>query len=260
MKGVELLGACCNYGQKRYGPRMAPYAVEGKLGITMQKVKDDPTTQIFDYDLLYSTHSAMSQKDNIVTIGGDHSISYSTISSALKTYGDSLHVIWIDAHTDINTQSTSTSQNLHGMPVGHLMGFEKHPMTTFDHLNLDPSQITYIGIRDIDPPEYERLEDYKIEGFPINSFSHTITQYLKRRLQHKNIYLSIDVDSLDPREFPCTGTPVRNGMYMKELLTLVDTLKDNAVGMDIVEFDPLSNKKFTDTCLGHIEKLINVYI
>jgi hypothetical protein len=49
-------------------------------------------------------------------------------------------------------------------------------------------------------------------------------------------------------------------MYMKELLTLVDTLKDNAIGMDIVEFDPLSNKKFTDTCLGHIEKLINVYI
>jgi arginase len=262
MKNISLLGACCNYGQTRYGPRVAPYYVETRLNKKITKIKEINNTNVFDYDLLYSVHNdELNNNKNIITIGGDHSISYSTINSALKKYKDSLHVIWIDAHTDINTQSTSVTHNLHGMPVGHLMGFEKHPLTTFDNEILHKSQITYIGIRDMDPPECERIKRYHINNY--NSFYFTnsinITDYLKEKLQNKNIYISLDLDSLDPCVFPCTGTSVPNGLYLPEVLNIINTFKEKSVGMDIVEFDPLINNKYNKDCLNSIYKIIETY-
>jgi len=255
MKNIKLLGACCNYGQRRYGPRVAPCYMEDRLNVQIEKIKENPVTNIFDYDLLYSTHNQnINNNKNIITIGGDHSISYSTINSALQKYGDSLHVIWIDAHSDINTQSTSVTQNLHGMPVAQLMGFEKHPLTTFENHILDPSQLTYIGVRDIDPPEYRRISEHKI-----NCCSFINEKYLLRKLKNKKIYFSIDVDSMDPYIFPCTGTPVADGLFLHEILNIVNTLKENAVGMDIVEFDPLVNKVFNIKCVNQIEKIIKNY-
>jgi hypothetical protein len=76
MKNIKLLGACCNYGQTRYGPRIAPYYVEQKLRIEIEKIKENNENNVFDYDLLYSTHNYnIHNNQNIITIGGDHSIS-----------------------------------------------------------------------------------------------------------------------------------------------------------------------------------------
>jgi arginase len=261
---AKFLGACCSYGQKRYGPRVSPYFIEEHLRVDMEKIREHPYKSIFDYDLLYSKHNEYLQKysKNLITIGGDHSISYSTVSSALQKYGDSLHVIWIDAHADINTQSTSITGNLHGMPVGHLMGFEKHPVATFDNVILDPSQITYIGVRDIDPPERERIKNNHIRTYNAFYASHTqrVADYLQIILKNKKIYFSIDLDSLDPLTFPCTGTRIPHGIYMHELLCIINALKGNAVGMDIVEFDPLIKKDFNKMCLLHIDQIIRNYL
>ena len=260
MKNIKLLGACCNYGQKRYGPRIAPYYVEQKLRIEIEKIKENNENNVFDYDLLYSTHNYnIHNNQNIITIGGDHSISYSTINSALQKYGDSLHVVWIDAHTDINTQTTSITNNLHGMSVGHLMGFEKHPIATFHNHILDPSQITYIGVRDIDHPELVRIVDNNIEFFNVYSFSFIIAEYIKKKYKDKNIYISLDLDSIDPNIFPCTGTPVHTGLFLHDVIEIVNILKEFTVGMDIVEYDPLINKIYNNNCLNHIEKIIKNY-
>lgn len=262
MKNIKLLGACCNYGQTRYGPRAAPYYVETRLNKKFTKIKENGSTNVFDYDLLYSVHNyELNNNKNIITIGGDHSISYSTVSSALNMYDDSLHVIWIDAHTDINTQSTSATQNLHGMPVGHLMGFEKHPISTFHNKLLDPSQITYIGIRDVDPPECERIKKNHISIYNAFYYSQSlgVLDHLKEQLKGKNVYISLDLDSLDPCVFPCTGTAVPNGLYLPEILNIIDTFKDQSIGMDIVEFDPLINNKYNKDCLDSIYKIIDTY-
>ena len=258
MFNMKLLGACCNYGQKRYGPRVAPYYIEKHLNLPIHKIKDNPLTNIFDYDLLYEVHNReLNQGKNIITIGGDHSISYSTITSALKKYKNNLHVVWIDAHSDINTQSTSKTHNLHGMPVGHLMGFEKHPIATFQHQLLNPSQISYIGIRDIDPPERERIIRHDISCYTL--YSYAVLDHLRIKLRNKKIYLSIDLDSLDPVVFPCTGTAVKNGLFIHELLSIVNGLKENAVGMDIVEFDPVVRTEYNLTCMNQIQRNISKY-
>jgi arginase len=104
-----------------------------------------------------------------IVLAGDHSTAGGTIAGIKNAFPKSkLGVIWIDAHTDINTQSTSKTHNLHGMPVGHLMGFENHPIATFENKILHPSQITYMGIREIDPPEQERIKRNHIRNY--NSF------------------------------------------------------------------------------------------
>jgi len=262
MNTIKLLGACCNYGQSRYGPRLAPYHMENRFTTVIEKVKEKTDTNIFDYDKLYYTHNKhLNMNKNIITIGGDHSISYSTVNSALQKYGDSLHVIWIDAHADINTQSTSKTHNLHGMPVGHLMGFENHPIATFENRILHPSQITYIGIREIDPPEQERIKRNHIRNY--NSFYSTrifkLADYLKEILINKKIYISLDLDSLDPKFFPCTGTRTLNGLYLSEVIYIINSLKEYAVGMDIVEFDPLVNKLYAPICIEHIATIIQNY-
>ena len=250
MKNVRMLGACCNYGQRRYGPRLAPYYIEDRMRVPVEKVKEKPDTNIFDYDMLYRVHRERSKDNHIVTIGGDHSIAYSTISSSLHTYKDSLHVVWIDAHTDIHTQSTSHSKNLHGMPVGHLMGFENHPIAKFDRTNLDPSQITYIGIRDIDDAESERMNLFNI---------YSGLENLAERIKGKDVYISLDMDSMDPTVFPCTGTPVRKGLSLEDVLQIIQTVGTRAVGLDLVEFDPLVRRGASDACLEHIDKILRTY-
>jgi len=250
MKNVKLLGACCNYGQRRYGPKLAPYYVEDTLRVPVEKVREVPNTNVFDYDLLYQLHRTRSKDNHVVTIGGDHSIAYSTISSSLQTYRDSLHVIWIDAHTDIHTQSTSISKNLHGMPVGHLMGLEQHPIVKLQDVKLDASQITYIGIRDIDSAEQDRLTSYNIDiGM----------EKLSKNIKNKNVYISLDLDSIDPVVFPCTGTPVGDGLQLSDVLSILTLVGDQSVGMDIVEFDPLIRKDTVHTCLDHINTIMDKY-
>jgi len=240
---VKIIGACCKYGQKRRGVELAPYIVEKALNISIAKIKD--TDGSFDYDSLYCLHQRELNSNLVITIGGDHSISYSTVSSALDLYKDSLHVIWVDAHADINTQSTSVTGSIHGMPVGHLMGFETHPIATFQAPILDASQITYVGIRDLDPPEVKRIAEYNI------------STALEQVPKDKNIYLSIDVDSLDPREFPCTGTPVYDGINLNDLLDIIHRFKDRTVAVDLVEFNPLVNAKYADMCAQKMKHIIH---
>ena len=250
MNPIRIIGACCKFGQKRSGVEFAPYLVEKELNINMQKVGDKEFNDeiCFDYDKLYDLHGHELKSNKVLTIGGDHSISYSTISSALDKYKDSLHVIWIDAHTDINTQSTSHSGNLHGMPVGHLLKYETHPYATFNSNKLDTSQLTYIGIRDLDKPEIERV---------ISSNIARNTRDLKRISKNSNIMLSIDVDALDPSEFPCTGTPVKNGLKLNDILKIIDEFKQRTVAIDIVEFNPLIGVNNSRYCTKQIKKLID---
>jgi len=246
MNPIRIIGACCKFGQKRSGVELAPYLIEKELNINMQKVID--TESCFDYDKLYDLHGHELKSNKVLTIGGDHSISYSTVSSALDKYKDSLHVIWIDAHADINTQSTSYSGNLHGMPVGHLLNYEAHPYATFNATKLHTSQLTYIGIRDLDKPEIERVIT--------NNISRN-THELNRISKKSNIMLSIDVDSMDPSEFPCTGTPVKKGLKLNDILKIIEEFKQRTVAVDIVEFNPLIAVNNSRYCTKQIKKIIN---
>ena len=103
-------------------------------------------------------------------IGGDHSLALGSIAGSSKYYGNDLGVIWIDAHGDINTETTSPSGNIHGMPLAASMGigYEKLTSIFFDDFKVKPENVFIIACRDLDQGEVELIEKLKINVWNID--------------------------------------------------------------------------------------------
>lgn len=195
-----------------------------------------------------------SYKDNSLplTIGGDHSIGMSTISAFINHHPNG-GIIWVDAHADINTPSTTESGNLHGCPVAFAMGLDKENWPPhFKWLDdvttlVKPNQITYIGLRDVDAGEKKILRDLGIKAFSmyhVDKFG--INEVIRMAMEAVNptgenpIHLSYDVDGIDPMYVAATGTPVRGGLTLREGLFIVEEVANSGAlaGLDIVEVNP----------------------
>lgn len=198
-----------------------------------------------------------------LTLGGDHSIAIGSVYGAAKAIrertGKSMALIWVDAHADINTPETTDSGNIHGMPVAFLTGIAKHPIfdwceTTpnkeFTTGHIDTNRIVYIGLRDVDRGEKMILRKHKIKAFSMHDVDrHGIGKVVDMALDHLRddkgdtgpIYLSFDVDALDPSIAPSTGTPVRGGLTLREGDFICECVHETGclVGMDLVEVNPI---------------------
>ena len=179
-------------------------------------------------------------------IGGDHSISAGTIGGA--THDGPSGVLWIDAHGDFNTPSTSPSGNIHGMPLAALCG-EGAPELV--HLGrrgpkVRPQDVVLIGIRDLDDAEKVALRTSGIAVYTMHDIDArgmaAVAREAIERLSHlPRIHVSLDMDSLDPRECPGVGTPVPGGLTYREAHLLMEILSQHAhVGsVDVVEINPI---------------------
>src|SRR5579862_4081018 len=124
-----------------------------------------------------------SQGRCVLTLGGDHSVAIGSIAGVAKAVrerhaGRELAVIWVDAHADINTPETSSSGNIHGMPVAFLSGLARSDRAdVFGWLKPDQlislKKLVYIGLRDVDPGEKKILREYGIRAFSM----HDIDKY-----------------------------------------------------------------------------------
>jgi len=187
--------------------------------------------------------------DFTLILGGDHGLATGSIGGMLRTHPN-LKVVWIDAHSDCNTPETSPSQNYHGMPVAHLLGWiEEGEMKGFDWFKpcLKPENIVYIGLRDIDEGERINLKKHNIKCYSpfdiemkggIHTVMNEVEQYLDIGPNKQNpVHLSFDVDGCDPVFMPGTGTKARAGLTLREthfiLMRLFQT--QNLVSMDCVE-------------------------
>lgn len=111
----------------------------------------------------------MKENNNVVTLGGDHSVGIGSIDGHVKAKGN-VAVLWIDAHADLNTNKTSDSGNVHGMPVAlltsELSDYWPHlPGMDWQQPMLSIRNVAYIGLRSVD--KYERLV---IEKFGITAY------------------------------------------------------------------------------------------
>ena len=206
------------------------------------------STRRYLTDLYQTVSQSLEQYPYTCVLGGDHSISEASVSAFFDKYRESGHLLWIDAHPDIQLPETSLSGNSHGMPMSAILGLMQSnvPKTYIPH----PSQITYVGIRDIDHDERERLQQLSCYYGPdLLDFGWDwptwVISELRRKLAGNNtakMYVSFDVDVLDPSEITNTGTPVSDGLSGHDVadflqgLSLVHGL--DIVGMDIVEFNP----------------------
>merc|ERR1712013_244460 len=160
-------------------------------------------------------------------------------------------VVWVDAHADINTISSSNTGNMHGMPLSfnikQLQEEFPHPGMSWLTPQLSPSQLVYIGLRDVDEKEQEILQSLNIKTFYMQDVDRLgIVQVVEEALGsvdphgERNIHLSFDIDALDPGDAPATGTPVRGGLTLREGLTLCDLVYQTGrlKAVDMVEVNP----------------------
>lgn len=199
-----------------------------------------------------------------LVLAGDHSTAYGTIAGLKKARPEiRLGVIWIDAHADIHSPYTTPSGNMHGMPLA-MAGAEdnleckknepeKETLEYWEKIKkiggiipkIDLSDIVFITVRDLEQPEKHLMEKHKIKNFTTTE-CHTlgikkVAAHALQMLQEcDHIYISFDVDSIDSRYSEGTGTPVPNGLTVKEAIDLnVALVKNEKVCCwEMVEVNP----------------------
>lgn len=196
-----------------------------------------------------------------ILLGGDHSCAISSISALLKKFPKA-GILWIDAHADINTFETSPTGNIHGMPVAALTGLiSKQDLFsgdwTCDFLN--PKQIVYLGIRDLDPEERQVVKAKDILAFssedlksiPMKDIFNTIENHFNDYGFDQGVHVSFDIDGLSQELVPCTGTPVANGIELQTLEKMIQLINErfDLTSIDCVEFNPRKSNSSEENIL-----------
>lgn len=190
-------------------------------------------------------YKALKRGDTPLFIAGDHSSVIGTVSAS-GTYYDNLGLIWIDAHPDINTDTTTVSGNIHGMPVAAMLGMGEKRLTQIlsDRPKVKASNIVMLGLRDIDPPEAEFLKELNIKYY---TYGQMMEQGIQNCLDEsiaylsdlEHIHISFDVDVMDPALLPGVSVPVPEGFNETEAFGIMDELMSRLPisSYDIVEFN-----------------------
>jgi arginase len=197
--------------------------------------------------------AALEQGETPLVLGGDHSIAAGSVSGVAEFYrrrGQSIGVIWIDAHSDINTPETSPSGNVHGMPLAALLGLGPEPLSNlFGYApKVAPENTVLIGVRDIDAAERENIrragmsEVYTMRDIDERGMR-TVMEEALRAAGHgtAGYHVSLDLDWIDPEDAPGVGTPVRGGATYREAHLAMEILADHGrlLSFEIVEVNPV---------------------
>ncbi len=188
-----------------------------------------------------------------LVLGGDHSMAAGSVSGVAEFYrrqGQKIGVLWLDAHSDINTPQTSPSGNVHGMPLAALLGLGPEPLSSILHSQpkIAPENTALIGIRDVDSAERENLRRAGVTGvFTMRDIDERgLRSVMEEALRivsdgTAGFHVSLDMDWIDPEDAPGVGTPVRGGATYREAHLAMEIIADhgNLLSLEIVEVNPV---------------------
>lgn len=183
-------------------------------------------------------------------LGGDHCLAIGSISAAARhcrDTGKKLLVLWLDAHADANTGSTSPTGNIHGMPVACLCGDGPAPLISLSGTvpAVKPEHIRQVGIRSVDAEEKRRLRELNLAVFDMryideNGMRHTMQNALAGIDDNTHLHVSFDVDFLDCSIAPGVGTTVMGGPTYRETQLCMEMIADTGRlgSLDVLELNP----------------------
>ncbi|MGB6742748.1 MAG: arginase [Terracidiphilus sp.] len=197
--------------------------------------------------------AALEAGETPLVLGGDHSIAAGSVSGVAEFYrrrGQKIGVLWIDAHSDINTPETSPSGNVHGMPLAALLGLGPEPLSNlFGYApKIAPENTVLIGVRDIDAAERENIrragmaEVYTMRDIDERGMRTVMEEALRAAGSGTAGYhVSLDLDWIDPEDAPGVGTPVRGGATYREAHLAMEILADHGrlLSFEMVEVNPV---------------------
>jgi arginase len=188
-----------------------------------------------------------------LVLGGDHSLAAGTVSGTAEFYrrkDERIGLIWIDAHSDINTPETSPSGNVHGMPLAALLGLGPSELANIYNFSpkVRPENCVLIGVRDIDQTEKDNIrragmtEVYTMRDIDERGMRTVIEEALRIAGRGTAGYhVSLDMDWIDPEDAPGVGTPVRGGATYREAHLAMEIIADHGrmTSFEIVEVNPV---------------------
>ena len=195
-----------------------------------------------------------------LVLGGDHSVALGTLGGLAAAHGAG-GVLWIDAHSDINTPETSPSGNVHGMALGAALGLggdafasESWPLPA-----VDPKRVALVGVRQLDDGERQLRRDAGVRVFTMSEIDRIGVERAMRealdRVEGPNfVHVSLDLDALDPEIAPGVGTPVRGGLTYREAHLALELVAESGVAnsLEVVEVNPILDRENT-TALTAVE-------
>jgi len=190
-----------------------------------------------------------------IFIGGDHSLSAGSMTGLARRAakeGREFFVLWLDSHPDFHTLETTTSGNLHGVPMAYatgLRGFEGFFPKVANPLK--PENVCMMGIRSVDPAERAALATagvtvHDMRAIDENGVAPLLDTFLKRVAAADGIlHVSLDVDFLDPGIAPGVGTTVPGGATFREAHLIMEMLHDSGLvrSIDLVELNPFLDER-----------------
>ena len=187
-----------------------------------------------------------------IVIGGDHSLAAGSVGASADfavERGGQLGVLWIDAHGDMNTPATTSSGNVHGMPLAALVGTEPAELAGIGARSpkVKAEHVVLIGIRNLDEAEKAQIRAAKVHVFTMKDIDqHGIAVVMKRALDlattgTTGLHVSFDLDACDPAIAPGVGTPVKGGLSYREAHMVMEMIADSGkmTALDLVEVNPI---------------------
>jgi arginase len=274
---INLIGVPIHYGCDLKGADLAPDIIRNKMAqnhyehefydfgnLYIPKIETEtkyyahPKIKFFDSivevnkNLAHAVYCSLHANSFPLVIGGDHSIAVGSISGASK-YCKNLAVIWVDAHSDIHTDLTTSSGNLHGMPLAAVIGEGSKELTNlyFKGKKVRAENVFIIGARSIDEGEALLIKKKNISVFSTDYIkkygTSNIINEINLHLKKNNIdyvHFSFDIDCLDPSIVNGTGTPEPNGLSVEDAKSIIKKIFGTKLvkSMDLVEYNPLLDK------------------
>jgi arginase len=289
MRAVHIIGVSLDLGGNRRGVDMGPSAFriaglgerltalgiqvidDGDLVAPIPEIKSagDPHKKYVREiarvcERLYKTsHAALAKGALPLVLGGDHSLAAGSVAATadhLRAQGKAAGLIWVDAHGDMNTPSSSGSGNVHGMPLASLLGPEPAELSRIGGFSpkVLPEHTVLIGIRNLDATEKEIVRDARVHVFTMKDIDRNgIAAVTEKALAiagdgTAGVHVSFDLDVCDPSIAPGVGTPVKGGIDYREAHTLMEILADSGllVALDLVEVNPILDVRNATATLG----------
>jgi arginase len=277
-KHISIIGAPLDLGAGRRGVDMGPSAVRvanlnGRLAELGYQVEDVGNVPVIQRESQAEVHSRAKYLPQIVetctlvaemveealgsgkfplVLGGDHSIAVGSVSGASRHFhrkGERLGLIWIDAHTDMNTPESSPSGNVHGMPLACCIGQGPEELTNIFGYSpkVDPANVALVGVRSVDGQERDIVQHSGVHAFTMRAIDERGMRSVFEEAigvagsGTAGIHVSLDMDAVDPQEAPGVGTPVQGGITYREAHLAMEMLGDTGrmISMEVVEVNPV---------------------
>ena len=195
-----------------------------------------------------------------LVLGGDHSLAAGSVAAAAnwakRTRKLPIGLLWIDAHGDMNTPTTSPSGNVHGMPLAAILGPEPFELSGIGGSSpkVLPSHTVLVGVRNLDDREKATVRDSHVHVFIDRQGVASIVEQAVSLAGSgtAGIHVSFDLDACDPAIAPGVGTPVRGGLDYREAHMMMEIVADSGrlTSLDMAEVNPTLDIRNTTAELG----------